>query len=78
MQGVAAEVGEQVLAVGEDLLEHAAVEQGGARLEAALRAGDVHRAAGEQLPLLPGQAVQGVPLRHGGPPDPAVTGPACS
>ncbi len=64
MQGVAAEVGEQVLAVGEDLLEHPAVEQRGTRLEPALRAGDVHRAAGEQLRLLPGQAVEGVPLRH--------------
>ena len=65
VQGVAAEVGEQVLAVGEDLLEHPPVEQGGAGVEPPLRAGDVHRAPGERPLLLAGQAEQGVPLRHG-------------
>jgi hypothetical protein len=62
---VAAEAGEQVLAVGGHLVEHPAVDHCGAAVEPALRAGDVHRAAGEQLVLLAGQPEQGVALRHG-------------
>jgi hypothetical protein len=61
---VGAEPGEQVLAVGEDLVEDPAVEQRGTRREPALRAGQPHRPAGEQLGLLPREAVEGVSFRH--------------
>ena len=65
VQGVGAEAGEQVLAVGGHLVEHPAVEQRRAGGEAALRAGDVHGAAGEGERLVPGQPVERVSLRHG-------------
>jgi hypothetical protein len=47
VEGVGAEAGEQVLAVGDHLVEHPPVQQRRAGGEPALRAGHVHRAAGE-------------------------------
>ena len=70
---VRAEAGEQVLAVGGDVVEHPTVQQLGLAGEAALRAGHVHLAAGERGLLLAGQAEQGVALRHGHP-APGCTG----
>jgi hypothetical protein len=65
VQGVGAEAGEQVLAVGGHLVEHPVVEQRRARGEAALGTGDVHGSSGEGQRLVPGQPVQRVALRHG-------------
>jgi hypothetical protein len=64
VQGVAAEVGEQVLAVGEDLAQHPAVEQAA---PAAKRPCGLVTCTGRPAnsATAPGQPVQGVPLRHG-------------
>nr|BFE68142.1 hypothetical protein GCM10020092_014430 [Actinoplanes digitatis] len=60
----ALEVMEQVLAVRLGVDQGQAVEPGRAGGEPALRAGDPHRATGEERPMPRGKPVNGVSLWH--------------
>ena len=60
----AAEVVEEVLAVGLDPFEHPLVEPGGGVGEASLRRGDGHDLAGEVAAVVEGEAVDRVTFGH--------------